>query len=139
MPQHGIKLEVALREDGALVLLLPGVAGSKRYVLSTDGALGVTARRILEAQANGEASLGLDGGPSAAQVEHWEKHQEWPKQSCRWCIEEGRAQAHTARASRTRVLDSRGDGTVIRVRRYDEGGKVDINLAELFSTEIGKP
>lgn len=131
-----IKLEIALRKDGVLVLLLPGAEGTQREVPVGDEYCGPGARMILQAQAQGEVEIGEDGAPTSAQLKHWEKHQDWPQQNCRFCIAEGRAQAHRAAGqARFRVVDSRPDGTVIRVKRLTEKGKRDINLRELFDLE----
>ncbi len=84
------QLILSLSPEDALVLELPGPGGLRRKVELRPGQEAEIMLRILRAQREDRTEIGFDGSPTQAQVEHWERHQQWPKQSCRFCLAEGR-------------------------------------------------
>lgn len=102
---------VSLSPSGGLRLELPGPFATRRVIDLRKGETESTLLRILLAQQDGDIAIGLDGAPTEAQLRHWERHQTWPAQGCRFCISEGRALPVSGNAAR-RVLMSRPDVTV---------------------------
>lgn len=90
---------VSLSPSGGLQLELPGVVGTARIIplrrtTSIDPVK--TIETVLVALAAGQHSIGLDGAPTRAQVDHWERHQTFPDARCAFC----RAAAALARVGR---------------------------------------
>src|SRR6267142_3171464 len=102
---------VSLTPNGGLKVELPGVSATRRVIELRAGEEGPTLRRILEAQLLGDVEIGLDGAPTAQQVLHWERHQDFPKEGCRFCMAEGRYLVQSSR-SKARVIVNRSDCTV---------------------------
>lgn len=103
---------VSLLPDGQMCVELPGPSASRRKVELREGEVEQTLRRILEHQMLGEVEIGLDGAPTGAQVEHWERHQEWAKNGCRFCMDEGRYASNGGKPSR--MILKRSDGVEVR-------------------------
>lgn len=111
---------VTLTPQGELAVELPGSQATRRKVILSVGSVESSLRRILEAQVGDATEIGLDGAPTARQVQHWEKHSEWPRLDCRFCIAEGRADPKPQRVRKT-IVEKRPDG--VEIRRVAEGQK----------------
>lgn len=118
MTGHAPTISLRLNDHGALVIALPGHAGSTRdcFVSAPDN-LAMTLTQILQALASGRAEIGEDGAPTQAQVRHWEKHvwpeMAWPDASCRFCIAEGLIKPTKPKINTKKVLAKRPDGVEI--------------------------
>jgi len=112
---------VSLMPSGGLKVELPGPGAARRIIELRTGEEGLTLRRILEAQLLGDVEIGLDGAPTAQQVLHWERHQDFPKEGCRFCMAEGRYLVQSSR-SKARVIINRSD-CVVRVIPSKAKGK----------------
>lgn len=104
---------VSLLPDGQMCVELPGPSASRRKVELREGEVEQTLRRILEHQMLGHVEIGLDGAPTGAQVEHWERHQEWAKNGCRFCMDEGRFVSNGSKRASRRIF-KREDGVEVR-------------------------
>lgn len=108
---------VTLMPDGTLAAELPGPGPTRRKIELAFGKAEQTLLRILAAQLlERDWEIGLDSAPTSAQVKHWEKHGEWPRERCRFCLAEGRiSAADPLRAKRTnRLIERRSDGVEIK-------------------------
>jgi|SRR6267154_3976649 len=112
---------VSLTPTGGLKVELPGVSATRRVVELRSGEEGETLRRILEAQLLGDVEIGLDGAPTGAQVRHWERHQDFPAEGCRFCMAEGRYLVQSSR-SKVRIIINRSD-CVVRIIPAKAKGK----------------
>ncbi len=106
---------VTLSPQGNLIAELPGTQATRRQVPLRTSEAGETLLRILQAQANTQVELGLDGAPTVKQVQHWERHGTFPSQSCRFCIAEGRINPNV-RVRRAVTVVVNGDVEVRRVK-----------------------
>ncbi len=105
---------VTLSADDKLVIELAKGAIRHQVVLR-GGDAEATLLRILRAQRESRVEIGLDGAPTQAQVTHWERHQQWPDQRCRFCLAEGRIKpARAARVAKRVRVDKKSDGVEIR-------------------------
>jgi hypothetical protein len=110
---------LTLNANDELVLEL--AQGPVRHsVVLRSGDAEETLLRVLRAQREQRVELGLDGAPTQAQVTHWERHQVWADERCRFCIAEGRVHGRSKRTPRTRI-EKRPDGVEVRVKRVAEG------------------
>lgn len=108
---------VALSPQGELVAELPGHSGSRRQIpLSAEGA-GASLLRMLRAQSGGQSehSVGLEGSPTSAQIEHWERHADHPKPTCQFCLAEGACAPQTAKRVLRAIVTKRSDGVEIKL------------------------
>jgi hypothetical protein len=118
------QLILTLSPENSLVVELPGVMGTRRRVELRPGSEAETLTRILRAQREEKAEIGLDGAPTQAQVRHWERHSIWSDSRCRFCIAEGKASpAHSAKPTRrSSVIERRPDGVEIKKLRAGASG-----------------
>jgi hypothetical protein len=112
---------VTLDPQGKLVAELPGIQATRRQVHMRSGEAEQTLLRILTNQLTSAVEIGLDGAPTQRQVDHWERHQTWPKEGCRWCIAEGRIATGISSRRRNEFLVAGGDVTVRRLKPKESG------------------
>ena len=115
-PQGDLQAELPWA-GGRRIIRLGNTHGSKR-----DEAIELTLRRMLEAQRDQRVIVGEDGAPVQQQVEHWEKHSEWPNEQCPFCRSEGRLLRGHKRTSKP-IEFRAGDGSV-KVRKISPQGKL---------------
>lgn len=121
MPSHIPQLLITLGPNDELIVELPGTSTRHKVELRS-GEAEASLRRMLQAQRSDRCELGLDGAPSQAQVLHWERHQQWADERCRFCIAEGRISGRSKRAAPKRERERRSDGVeIIRVREGASG------------------
>lgn len=127
---------ITLSPQGGLQCELP-MNGQRRVIAISQDADGIaTLSRILHAQLrntsqwqtpdgtqwNVEGILcGTDGKPSQYQVTHWERHAEWPSDTCVICKSEGRVRSPKAKRNDNKWTLV-GDGSC-KVRRVAPQGK----------------
>lgn len=138
MAQRSPQVLVTLSPDGKLVLELPGTQATRRQLQVRDGELAETLHRILQAQLSDQTEIGLDGAPTQAQVQHWERHGIWASSQCRFCISEGRAKPDYSvlRTKRKQVVYKTGQG--VEVRRILSGASGPKTIkAKKNASELG--
>src|SRR5215469_6413552 len=123
---------LTLTPSGDLAVELPGFMATRRKIILREKDAGQSLKRILRAQLDNKAEIGLDGAPTIAQLKHWERHGVWPDSHCRFCIAEGRAKPDHQRVKRYEVLMKRSDG--VEVRRLKEGMSGKTATATVAST-----
>lgn len=111
------QLIISLSPTGGLTVELPGAMATRRKITLRPGDEAQTIQRILLAQLQDRNEIGLDGAPTQAQVNHWERHQIWPSSSCRFCISEGRAKGQAKRKRHQFIHETNG----VTVRQVAEG------------------
>lgn len=117
------QLLVTLNPQGELCIELPGEQATRRQVICRDSEIAATLHRILLAQALDRTEIGLDGAPTQAQVRHWERHEIWPDNHCRFCLAEGRARPDHGQFRQARkVLVSSCNGVEVRVIKSGQQG-----------------
>jgi hypothetical protein len=124
MTQHTPQILVTLSPAGKLVLELPGSQATRRQLQVRDGELAETLHRILTAQLQQQTEIGLDGAPTQAQVQHWERHGIWADSRCRFCLAEGRAKPDHSqfRVRRKEVVYKTPAGVEVRTIKSGLGG-----------------
>jgi hypothetical protein len=120
---------VTITPEGGLAIELPGQQATRRQVLLREGDAGVTLLRILKAQQDHRVELGLDGAPTGAQVNHWERHNIWPDSRCRFCLAEGRAKKSTGEIA--------ADSPKKRVLVYKTPDGVEVRRIKAGATGLG--
>lgn len=107
-------LLIALADDGSLELVFEPTPTNpiERRVALKFGHEVTTIKRILQARLGQRSTMGLgeDGNPTAAQIDHWERHEIFADSRCAFC----RAEGSGAKAPRRAKLRSefRGNGSV---------------------------
>jgi hypothetical protein len=130
---------VGLTAQGKLRIELPGPFATRRVVEVLAGHAEETMLRILRAQEQGKIDIGLDGSPTQAQTRHWERHEIWPQQSCRFCQAEGRTKADQGqglRKGRKAIIFDRGD-VQARIIPAKTKGKPKAQVAKATAQELG--
>lgn len=132
------QLIITLSPEDQLVIELPGTMGTRRKVEISPNNLEATVLRILRAQRESLTEIGLDGAPTIAQVEHWEKHEDWPSAKCRFCIAEGRIKGEASPRNKKRILlEKREDGVEVRKIRQGETGLGKKSKSEKTAKDLG--
>ena len=103
------------------------------------GEAGETLLRILQAQLLDQVEIGLDGAPTGQQVEHWERHQDWPRDTCRFCIAEGRINGKALGQGRrqAKLVVKRQDGVEIKRLHESLRGDKAPQIASKSAKELG--
>lgn len=114
-------VRVSLDHFGQLQLELPAVAGAWRMVALSANQAEATIKRILQALAGDKTEIGEDGAPTIVQVRHWEKHQDWPSDRCKFCISEGRIKGPSEGRKRKESLVIARYSSGVEVRRVAKG------------------
>lgn len=132
MQGHTAQLLITLSPKGALQVELPASNGQRRIVPLTAKEAGPTLLRMLHARLSGQVELGFDGAPTAQQVLHWEKHSDWPRDNCRFCLSEGRIRPQTAkRTLRTLIAKTADNVEIHRVKEQTKGPLPLLSLEDL--------
>lgn len=106
---------VSLDPFGNLKLELPGCGGVRRAIAMRDSEAVATLKRVLAAQAAGDVEIGFDGAPTTQQLKHWERHEQWPDASCRFCLAEDRIRPSSKRQRRATLIARTGDIEIKRL------------------------
>lgn len=112
---------VTIDPQGKLVAELPGPSCTRRQVHMRSGEAEETLLRILQHQLLSKVEIGLDGAPTQRQVDHWERHQIWPNEGCRWCIEEDRIGSGISSRRRQEFFTVGGDVKVRKLKAKASG------------------
>lgn len=132
------QLILTLSPQGALVVELPGSFATRRKIELREADALATLRRILEAQAQDQTEIGLDGAPTTAQVKHWERHGTWPDTRCKFCVAEGRFGAPAQfRRSRSELVYKTPGGVEVRRLRPKQSGEKKRSRASRDAKELG--
>lgn len=115
---------VTLSPQGKLQVELPGHQSTRRAVPVTSGKVEETLLRILRSQqsASHQPDIGEDGAPTSQQVKHWERHENFPDSSCRFCIAEGRV-FYVGKHNSAKIIVNRSDATIRVIPRGAKGKK----------------
>lgn len=127
---------ITLTPSGQLVAELPGQQATRRQVPIRVSDAGETLLRILQAQLQGNAEIGLDGAPTVKQVQHWERHGTFPALGCRFCITEGRINPNQ-RVRRAVVISEPGSQVVVRKVKAGLSAKHKTLRAKANAEEMG--
>jgi hypothetical protein len=119
------QLLLTLSPNGELIAELPGLNGARRKVEIQAETCYDTITRILHSQlkAKNPPEIGTDGAPTARQVNHWDRHGDFPDRQCVFCLSENRFKTPEAKKLPNRRVSYVGDGSV-KVTRCPGKGKV---------------
>lgn len=129
---HTPQILVTLSPQGTLQVELPASNGTRRIVPITAAKAGGILLRMLHARLTGQVEIGFDGAPTRQQVEHWEKHHTFPRESCRFCISAGKTKGPSRKSVQRTLIAKHGDIeiTCLKPAKY-RGAKVDLTLEDL--------
>lgn len=115
MQGHPPQLIITLSPAGTLQVELPCSNGTRRIVPLSAEKAGASLLRMLHSRGQGLVELGFDGDPTQQQVYHWEHHHSFPRDSCRFCIAEGRTKGpQRAKQTLRQQVSKLSDGVVVQ-------------------------